>query len=357
MTATKLPAARAPDAPARAAWRTDQFIERVREALRRDRLLSRGGRVLVAVSGGADSMALLYALAALAGPWRLTVQVVHVHHGLRPEADEDAAFVQAQAQALGLPVRVEPVDAGGAARTQRLSIEDAARRLRYERLEATARGWSADAVAVAHTADDQAETVLLRLLRGTGVAGLGGMTQTRPLGEARLIRPLLAFWRAEIEAFLAAHGLSYRDDATNRDLAFTRNRIRHDLLPRLMQDYNPRIREALVQLAEQCRTDTAYLEASAARQWRRIARRAGRGEVLVDVARLRRQPPALRRQLVRRTVREVQGDLTAFEFRHWRELESLIGSGPDGALVDLPGGIQCQRLQDHLRCARARRAE
>lgn len=217
-------------------------------------LLEPGQRVAVAVSGGSDSVALLFLLHACAMPRGLRLGVAHFEHGLRPESAADAAFVAALARRLHLPF--------WCCRTSRLSprmpnLEAAARRLRYRFFRRLLLGPPplAQAVATAHTLDDQAETVLLRLLRGAGTRGLCGIWPSIPSRTGQVIRPLLPFTRAELQAWLRAEGEPWREDATNRDLRRRRNRIRHELLPRLERDYNPRLRHRLAALAEILRAE------------------------------------------------------------------------------------------------------
>ena len=201
-------------------------LDAVREAVVRGGLLGPGDHVLVAVSGGPDSVALLHALTLLRSELGLQLTVCHVHHGLRPEADRDAAFVEALAARLGCAaevVRVQVPRGGGR------SPEEAARLVRHAALARVARGVGAGRIALGHTADDQAETVLMRVLQGAGPRGLAGI----PARRGRIVRPLLDVDRTSVLAHLAAHDLEAVDDSTNRDPKFLRNRVRHEILPLL----------------------------------------------------------------------------------------------------------------------------
>jgi len=249
------------------------LIERVAETIRRHGLL-RGVRcVLVGVSGGADSVALLAVLRELAGrfdavgpsgaAWR--VAAAHLNHGIRAAAEADARFVQALCESWQVECVVGVADVPAEAKRTGESIESAARRVRYEFLAATAERADAQAVAVAHHADDNAETVLHRALRGTGLAGLAGIPVERPLGKLRLIRPMLHGRRDEIEQFLTARNLSWREDETNRHLDHRRNVLRHQLLPLIRERINPRAADALLRLAEQAQTAQSFLRAEAER--------------------------------------------------------------------------------------------
>ena len=328
---------------------SDPLVGRVRRAIVDLQLIRRRDRVVVGVSGGADSVALLSLLARLRPSWRLTLYVVHVDHQLRAESSEDAAFVQELAARLNVPAVIKRRNVATLCRREGWSLEDGARRIRYQCFVEAAAEYSAGVVALAHTADDQAETVLMRLLRGSGLTGLGGIPVMRELQGIRIVRPLLQCWRSEIAAYLAGMGLTYREDASNADHRFVRNRIRHELLPALSRDYNPNIKAALVQLAGQSRVDHGYLQSAVRRYWKRVARASRGGDVSLKLPALARQPEALQRELLREALRQIRGNLNQFEFRHWRELERLLHRGSTKAAVHLPGGVQVVREADRLR--------
>jgi len=210
---------------------------------------------VVAVSGGADSVALLAALRRLAAPATVgNLIVAHLNHRLRgDESDGDEAFVIDVAKRLGVRCETRRLDVAAAAAARGVGLEEAARDARYEFFLDVARRYGARYVVTAHTLDDQAETVLLRILRGTGLAGLAGIPRVRPLadGSLGLVRPLLAMRRGEVLDYLAALGQEYRTDSSNAEPDYTRNRVRNDLLPQLAREFNPRIVEALTALAAQ----------------------------------------------------------------------------------------------------------
>ncbi|MGD0546746.1 MAG: tRNA lysidine(34) synthetase TilS, partial [Terracidiphilus sp.] len=216
-------------------------------------LLKPGLRLAVGLSGGADSVALTRALAERSGPLGLVLHLAHLHHGLRgEEADAHLAFARALAAELGLPFHEARVDAGAAAKENGETVEEAARRLRYRWFRQLMASGEVEAVATAHTRDDQAETVLAKFLRGAWTEGLSGIHPVLEFPEGRILRPLLATTRAEVEAYLGALGQGWREDSSNRHLTFTRNRIRHELLP-LLEGWNPRLREHLAQMAQLAR--------------------------------------------------------------------------------------------------------
>lgn len=333
------------------------FLAHIRRTVTGHRLWPPRSRIVVAVSGGADSVALLHALVSLGTEWRLTLHIAHLDHGLRPDSARDAAFVQGLGARLRIPTTIERRCVSAICATEGWSLEDGARRIRYQVLLEVARRHSASRVALAHTADDQAETVLLRLVRGTGLTGLSAMPITRRLeDDVWIVRPLLEVWRRDVVAYLAGVGLAYREDPTNADERFVRNRIRHELLPLLERDYNPNIKQALTHLAETSLWDYTYLQEAAGRQWKRMVKETGNGrapgrEITISIPALLREPKALQRQLVRRAIQRVRGDeVGPLEFRHWLEVERLCVERPAGTLLDLPGGVRLRRDRDRLVC-------
>jgi tRNA(Ile)-lysidine synthase len=284
------------------------MIRRVHATVLKFGMLRRGDHVLVAVSGGADSVALLHVLRRLERRWELRLSAAHLNHGLRgAESDEDEAFVLRLGKELGVPVvseRWERPPAG--------NLEQAARRARYAFLRRAAASAGATRIAVGHTRDDQAETVLLRILRGSGSLGLVGI---HPVVDDLIVRPLIEISRAEIERYLTASGVPWRSDSSNSDLRYRRNRIRHELLPLLRDGYNPRIDEVLAREAAVARDTAGYLE-EAARVAYEEMRRDAVGGVALDVPSLLRLHPALRREAVRLALRECRGSLRGIDAAH-----------------------------------------
>ena len=306
---------------------------RALRTIRKHQLFPAGARVLVALSGGADSVALLHVLRALAADGAVTLAgAAHLNHLLRgDDAEGDEQFCRGLAAAWDLPLVVERVDVAGAARDRRRSVEDTARALRYAFLLRAADRLSADAVAVGHTRDDQAETFLLRLLRGSGSRGLGGI---RPRA-GRVVRPLLEISRADLRAYAAAHGLPWREDATNQDRSIPRNRIRHELLPQL-ETYAPGIAATLARTAALLREDDEYLTAEAAAHGGAVVRERGE-RTLLDAARLTALPPALASRVALLAL-ETRAPGRHLGFEHVQKVLELA-AGAEGDAAALPGQV------------------
>ncbi|HEX9118246.1 MAG TPA: tRNA lysidine(34) synthetase TilS [Anaerolineae bacterium] len=325
-------------------------------------LLSPGAAIVVGVSGGPDSVCLLHLLWRLAPAWGWRLQVAHLNHGLRgAEADEDARFVAALAAELGIPFTGGCVDVPGLAASNGLSVEEAARLARYRFLAQVAAAVPAGAVAVGHNADDQAETVLMHFLRGSGPAGLRGMLPgTELAGEAgarpalALVRPLLATPRAAIADYCAEQGLAVRQDCSNDDPAFRRNRLRHELLP-ILETYNPRIRETLARAAALMAGDYEVLEAAVGAAWDEVVVKGGDGAVYLHRDRWRSLLPGLQRATLRRAVQELGHTLRNVGWEHVEAAAELGRAGHTGQAATLPGGLALEIGYDVLRVAPAGR--
>lgn len=338
------------------------LMAEVKRTLRRYRLVSPGDTVVIGVSGGPDSLCLLHALHRLAPELDARLHVAHLHHGLRgAEADADAAFVQEIAGSWGLPCTVEQADVAALARQSGASLEEAAREARYAFLARLAAQLGAQAVAVGHNADDQAETVLMHFLRGSGLAGLRGMQPKSALpaagvsgvrcqvsgvkgqvagGEGCLIRPLLFTPRADILAYCAGQGWQPRFDRSNEDTTFYRNRLRHDLLP-LLATYNPQIRRILGNTAAVLADDYQLLRRDLLAAWPAIALEEEGGRLVLDLHGWRGLPAALQRGVLREAIRRLRAaSLRNVSFVHVDNAFWLLHEGRAGDRMTLPAGLE-----------------
>lgn len=325
----------------------EELPERVAAEIARHRMFRPGDRVGVAVSGGADSVALLHLLVELAPRWNLMLRVLHVDHGLRGETSrEDARFVAELAARFGLGFELREADVRAMARAGGENLEQAARRVRLDFFHGLVARGTLDRVALGHTRTDQAETVLFRLLRGAGITGLAGIW---PVTGEGLVRPLLAVDRREVRRYLERRRIPWREDASNRDLALARNRIRLELLPQLERDWNPALVEALARLAAVAQQEERYWEAEIARLAAGHLTRQG-GAVLLRCSRLRELPEAVARRLVRYAVGQAKGDTRRLEFDHVARILQLAAAREGRGEVAIPG-LEVRRSFDWLRLA------
>lgn len=319
-----------------------------------------GAAIAVAVSGGVDSTALATALVERARRHRLALSIAHVNHSLRgAEADADEAFVRALAEKLGVPfaaARVEPRAARARATSsrERPTVQEAARRLRDRALRGLAHELGAERIATAHTADDQAETVLLRLLRGAGPAALGGIAPRSTDGV--VVRPLLGTSRAEVVAYADARALGWREDPSNRDPGYARSRLRHAWLPGLRDAFNPRLLRALGDLAEATRDEAEWLDALVADEAGRRFQTGDEGGTLCIEAEgwdPQHTPDAFARRLLREALHRLGAGRDVSRAHLDRSLRFLRAGRP-GSGIELPGGLALRRDARGFRLGRFR---
>lgn len=316
-------------------------------------------RLAVGLSGGADSVALLRALAERRAELGLVLHAAHLHHGLRgKEADGDLAFCRDLAGELKVEFHAAQVDVATEARIHGESVEEAARRLRYAWFRQLLADLPLDALATAHTLDDQAETVLAKFLRGAWTEGLSGIHPVVEFAEGKILRPLLRVRREEIVAYLRGLAQPWREDSTNQQTEYTRNRIRHELLPELA-NWNPQIREKLTQMAELAREEERWWTAELSRLAPQLlltgkaVRGGGRAasgseveSIALDVTRLSALAPALQRRLLR----EATGRLgSAIDFSTTEKLRQMALEGGAGQKLELAEGLRAERSPRELR--------
>lgn len=319
---------------------TTEFLAPIRALCVEYGMLPRDKRVLCALSGGRDSMALLHALESLQEIYGFTLCAAHFNHKLRGEESErDAAFVQGYCKSRTIPFLMGDGDVRRMAQERKLGIEDCARSMRYAFLEDAAGVLGASRIATAHHADDNLETMLLHLARGTGLRGLSGIAPLR----GNIIRPLLNLPRAAIESYVAEHKIPFVEDSSNEDQSFARNRLRHEVLP-VLRELNPNLSQSVASAARTLREDEAFLSAQAAALFRK-AHRAEDG-MLIEVSALSAAPRALSARVVRRMLEEVEAPMPSQV--HLNGILAIASGSDPAASIHLPGGILVQRVYGDL---------
>ena len=319
----------------------EQLGQRVLGFIQENQLVSSQHCLLVAVSGGPDSVCLLYILVKLREELGIRLHVAHLNHQLRgAESEADAQYVSDLAHRLDIPATIEQRDVKAYQAQQHVSLEEAAREVRYTFLAQAAKSIGANRAAVGHTADDHIETILMHLIRGTGTKGLRGLqpsSRWQSSGNSlTIVRPLLPVSRWETADYCHNHQLMPRIDASNLSLSPLRNRIRHQLLP-LLESYNPQVAEALLRTARIASDDLAFLDKETTRQWGKIVQIQGNA-ITLNKKRVLELPAALKRYLLRRVIEDLLGNLKDIERRHIEEIMDAL-TKPAGKRLSLPGGL------------------
>lgn len=309
------------------------FSEKVKSAV--IELIAPGDRVLVAVSGGADSLALLYLLEQFSKDHGYELFVAHLNHLARgKESDEDAIFVENVSDQLSLPVFVDKIDVAGKKPFLKSSFQESARILRYQFLEKTLSAIEGNKIALGHTADDRIETVLMNLLRGTGLKGLAGIPEVR----GHMIRPLLRCNRSEVEKFLDERNLVYRTDSSNNETKYLRNKIRHELIP-FLKTFNREISGNLLTLAEIAQAEDQWMSEKTCELYDQLVTDRN-GVLCFELAGFESQPLAMKRRLIRETFYRLSGSLREITALHVRQVLDLFTHARVGSLINLPGGVK-----------------
>lgn len=321
------------------------FTDTVKHFCLHQKLFSNGDRVLVGVSGGPDSVALLYTLYELRRFFGLQIYVAHLNHGLRKQAKTEQTYVETLCKSLALPFLTKTIKLKKTA----TSLEEIAREARLKFLINTAKKINADAIALGHHQDDLAETVLMRILRGAGPDGMRGILPQRTIYGFSVVRPFLSVRRASITKFLKHKRIKFFTDASNADKKFLRNKIRSELLPRLQKEYNPNIQETLAHLSETLSLSYDYIRRESEKLFQRSKTKSKDSKTIrVDSKKIAHLHPALLCEMIRLAVEDALGHTRKLTFTHIQEIENLIRQHSTNAVISLPFGLRITRKRSAI---------
>ncbi len=322
------------------------MIHKIRRIIDRYTMLNPGDRVVIGVSAGPDSMALLHVLSLLSAEYKLELIAAHVNHGLRgADSDEEESFAGRQSKDLGVPFESTSVDIRGLCQEKGKSIEEVGREERYKFLAQVAHTYGAHKIATAHHYHDHVETVMMNLLRGCGTEGLRGIP---PLRDGRIIRPLIACTRDEILSFLDIHGLSYLNDGSNFDNAYSRNKIRNRLIPLLKMQYNPNIETAIAHLSEIAGQEDSYLQEVVGEALSRLDADVRGTRITFSIASFLQFHDAVQRRIIKAFLNRLAPPGKSIGYVHIKSVLDLIRHGSPSGILDLPGSIAVRREYGNL---------
>jgi len=323
------------------------LTQKVKKNIQHNPCFGRSNTIIIGTSGGPDSTALTHILHALQYELGFHLHIAHFNHKMHRNANADQKFVEQLADRLNVPCSVGQWK--NRRKTKRGSLEDAARQHRFQFLTQLAGKIKAHAIVLAHTEDDLAETVLMRILRGTGLQGLRGILPVREIDGVTFIRPLINAKKSEILNFLKKKKLPYRLDPTNKQTKFFRNKIRLELLPLLKKQYNSNITGLLTNLADNISTDYSYLEDQTHKLFTKLIKHSKTNNgIRIDLDLYSRQHPALKRMLVRGGIERLKGDTKRLALKHFQEIDDLLENRPKNAIVHLPQKMCARKDSRHL---------
>ncbi len=323
--------------------KSNSLLEKVKETIDKYQMFAIKARIVVGVSGGPDSITLLHLLLQLRDEYELKLWIAHLNHQLRgKEAEEEAKWVRKFASKIGIPLISDSSDVATLAKRERLTLEEAGRMARYDFFERAVARVSANKIAVGHTASDQVETILMRLLKGAGLDGLSGIPPVR----GKIIRPLIEILRKDVEEYCEGNGLKFCADSSNSDTSFLRNRVRLDLLPLLSQEYNPQISKILLQTSKNLREDADFIRRKGENEFGNVLRKEGKNKnqrwLVLDGEKLFHLHRALQKRVLREGIRRIKGNLKEISSGHLNSVLDLDGRRGTKQL-SLPGNLVIQK--------------
>ena len=308
--------------------------ESVKNVIEKHNMIDSGESVVVAVSGGPDSVTMLHILNSLRSEFGFKIHIAHLNHMLRKDSKRDLRFVERLAKNLNLPITTREINVLKLAKKD--SIEQVARRIRLDFLFDLAKSINTKKIALGHTKDDQAETILMRLIRGTGLYGLGGILPIRKISGFTIIRPLIEFERKDVLRYLKKNKFKSVLDASNFNSKFLRNKVRKELLPVLEKKFNRNIKEVLCNLSSIAQSDYDYLSLISKKVFKDVRCKFCKDKIELDITKLKNLHKSLQRMVLRLALEKLQGDTRRLNYKHWEEIEALLYSRPSNSIVDLP---------------------
>ncbi|MFW5991912.1 MAG: tRNA lysidine(34) synthetase TilS [Halanaerobiaceae bacterium] len=311
-------------------------------------LISRGDSILLAVSGGPDSLTMLDLFTRIKKELELDIVVFHLNHMFRPEADKDAEFVKEQADRYGLKSVIEEFDVPDYIEKKGLSPEEGAREVRFNLLTEWAHRLQTKKIVFGHNKDDLVETIFLNMIRGSGLKGLCGIEPISEYEDVLLIHPLLDIYRQEIEKYCQQRGLTPRSDSSNQHTIYTRNRVRHDLIPLIEKKINPAVKEIMARMADHLRQEEYFLQDLAREAYNRAVIKKMEKKLVLSLSVLQESHPVIRHRIIKQAVRKFKGNIKDFYTVHYRAVNRLIKKGETGKIIQLKGDLQVRRSYDRL---------
>ncbi|TYQ15002.1 UNVERIFIED_CONTAM: tRNA(Ile)-lysidine synthase [Acetivibrio alkalicellulosi] len=316
------------------------MVERVLKYIEKNSLINVGEKLIVGLSGGPDSVCLIHILKVLKDCLSIKIFAVHINHMLRGiESEEDEKYVKILCEKLNIPLKIEHINLNKIAKDNKLSIEEAGREERYKIFNAFSQKIGADKIAVAHNKNDQAETVLMNIIRGTGLYGLKGMDARRD----NIIRPLLDIERSEIENYCNEHKLMPQIDSTNLKNIYTRNRIRLDLIPYINEMFDGDIVQKIIKMSDIVRCENVFIEDHVEKLYEQVLVESKDSEIILDLETIKTGHVALRRRVLRKSINQVAGSLKGIENKHIEDIIDLVEHGGVGAMIHLPNKIRIKK--------------
>ena len=323
-------------------------LNKLKSYLNYESLVENGDKILLGVSGGPDSLAMLDLFYRIRESFNLELIVFHLNHCFREEATSEAKFVEQICNEYDIKVFIEKCDVPQIAKQKGLSSEEAAREVRLDFMTEKASQLNVDKIALAHHKDDLVETIFLNLVRGSGLKGLSGISPCTEIRQFKIIHPLLSLYQEEIEDYCKERNLNPRRDPTNQQTIYTRNKVRHKIIPYIEQEINPSVKEVMVRMSNLIREEDDYLDKLAKKSLQNVIIDKNKDQFTLSLDGLKNLPPVIRRRVIRKSIYYVKNEPANLYYKHYQDIDELIMNGETGKMLDLPDEIKVKRLYDKI---------